>query len=38
MIAALTFVLVAGIVLGIYWVFVARPERLAESALQRRIG
>ena len=34
MIAALTFVLVAGIVLGIYWVFVARPERLAESALQ----
>jgi len=33
-----TFVLVAGIVLGAYWVFVVRPERAAESALRKRMG
>jgi len=38
MIAVLTFLLVAGIVLGMYWVFVLRPERLAESTLRGRIG
>jgi len=36
-IVALTFVLVAGIVLGMFWAFVLRPERLAESALRRRM-
>ena len=33
-----TFVLVAGIVLGIYWVFVVRPEQAAGSALRKRVG
>jgi len=36
-IAALTFVLVVGIVLGIYWAFVLRPEQAADSALRKRM-
>lgn len=36
--AALTFVLVASIVLGAYWIFVVRPEQAAESALRKRMG
>ena len=35
---ALTFVLVVGIVLGMYWVFVERPARATETALRRRLG
>jgi tight adherence protein B len=38
LIPALTFVLVLGIVLGIYWAFIARPERAAEAALRGRLG
>ena len=34
----LTFVLVLSIILGMYWMFVARPERATETALRRRIG
>jgi tight adherence protein B len=36
--AILVFALVAGIVLGMYWAFVVRPERQAESALQKRMA
>lgn len=36
--AGLTFILVVGIVLGAYWVFVVRPEQATESALRKRIG
>jgi len=36
--AVLTFVLVVGIVLGMYWTFIARPEQAAGSALRRRMG
>ena len=35
---ALTFVLVVGIVLGMYWVFIERPTRATETALRRRLG
>jgi tight adherence protein B len=35
--AAATFVLVFGIVMGIYWAFVERPEQAAESALRNRM-
>ena len=35
---ALMFVMVITIVLGMYWVFVERPERATESALRRRLG
>ena len=38
LIPALTFVLVLGIVLGMYWTFVARPERATEAALLKRLG
>jgi tight adherence protein B len=34
----LTFALVAFIVLGMYWAFVARPAQASESALRRRMG
>lgn len=34
----LTFALVFGIVIGAYWLFVARPEQTADSALRKRIG
>ena len=34
----LTFLLVVGIVLGMYWMFVERPERATEAALRRRLG
>lgn len=37
-IAVLTFVIVFGIVMGMYWAFVVRPERAAEAALRKRIG
>jgi len=36
--AAVTFVLVVGIVVGAYWAFVVRPEQAAESALRKRMG
>lgn len=36
-IVGLTFILVLGIVLGTYWVFIERPERAAESALLKRM-
>jgi tight adherence protein B len=35
--AAITFVLVFGIIVGIYWYWVARPEQSAESSLRRRV-
>ena len=35
---ALMFVMVLAIVLGMYWVFIERPERATESALRRRLG
>ncbi len=34
----LTFLLVLGIVLGMYWALVERPERAAEAALRKRLG
>jgi tight adherence protein B len=37
-IAALTFALVFGIVAGIFWVFILRPESAAESSLRKRVG
>jgi tight adherence protein B len=37
-IAALTFVLVVGIVLGMYWAFIERPALATEKALRRRLG
>jgi tight adherence protein B len=37
LIPGLTFLLVLGIVLGMYWVFVARPERATDAALRRRL-
>ncbi len=37
-IAALTFVLVVGIVFGMYWAFIERPDRATEQALRRRLG
>jgi tight adherence protein B len=36
-IVALTFVLVLAIVLGMYWLFVQRPEQSAEAAIRRRL-
>jgi tight adherence protein B len=36
-IVALTFVLCAVIVLGVYWMFVVRPEQAATRALRRRL-
>jgi tight adherence protein B len=38
LIPVLTFVLVLGIVLGVYWLFVARPERATEASLRRRLA
>jgi tight adherence protein B len=38
LIPALTFALVLGIVLGMYWLFVARPERATQTALRRRLA
>ena len=38
LIPALTFVLVLGIVLGMFWAFVDRPERATEVALRKRLG
>jgi tight adherence protein B len=38
LIPSLTFVLVLGIVLGMYWAFVDRPERATEVALRRRLA
>jgi tight adherence protein B len=35
--AATTFALVFGIIVGIYWYWVARPEQSAESSLRRRV-
>jgi tight adherence protein B len=35
---ALMFVMVLAIVLGMYWTFVERPERVTDSALRRRLG
>jgi tight adherence protein B len=37
LIAALTFVLVLGIVLGMYWAFVVRAEQATDSALRKRM-
>jgi tight adherence protein B len=37
LIVAFTFVLCASIILGIYWVFVVRPEEGAARALRRRL-
>ena len=37
LIPSLTFVLVLGIVLGMYWVFIARPEQATDAALRRRL-
>jgi tight adherence protein B len=37
LIAVLVFALAAGIVLGMYWAFVVRPERQAESAFRNRM-
>jgi tight adherence protein B len=36
--AAVTFVLVIVIVVGVYWTFIERPERAGEAALLRRLG
>lgn len=36
--ALFTFLLVIAIVLGMYWLFVERPERATEAALRRRLG
>jgi tight adherence protein B len=38
LVAALTFVLVLAIVLGMYWAFIERPTRATETALRRRLG
>ena len=38
LIPGLTFLLVAGIILGTYWAFVMRPEQATETALRRRLG
>jgi tight adherence protein B len=38
LIPGLTFALVLGIVLGMYWLFVARPEQATETALRRRLA
>ena len=38
LIAALMFVLVLGIVLGMYWAFVVRQDQAADSALRKRMG
>jgi tight adherence protein B len=38
LIVASTFVLCAGIILGIYWTFVVRPEDSATRALRRRLA
>ena len=38
LIPSLTFLLVLGIVLGMYWAFVERPERATDAALRRRLG
>jgi tight adherence protein B len=34
---ALTFVLVVGIVVGMYWFFIARPEQVTDAALRKRL-
>jgi tight adherence protein B len=33
----LTFVLVVGIVVGMYWLFIARPEQATDAALRKRL-
>ena len=38
LIPVLTFVLVLGIVLGAYWIFVARVERATDATLKRRLA
>ena len=38
LVPGLTFLLVLGIVFGMYWVLVERPERTTEVALRRRLG
>ncbi len=38
LIPALTFALVLGIVLGMYWLFIDRPERATETALRKRLA
>lgn len=38
LVPGLTFLLVLGIVFGMYWAFVERPERTSEVALRRRLG
>jgi tight adherence protein B len=37
-IPALTFILVFGIIMGMYWAFVVRPEQTAETTLRKRVG
>lgn len=37
LVPGLTFLLVLGIVYGMYWVFVERPERATEAALRHRL-
>ena len=37
LIPVLTFILVAGIVFGTFWVFILRPEQATESALRKRL-
>jgi tight adherence protein B len=37
LIVGLTFILCAGIILGIYWMFIVRPEDQAARALRRRL-
>ena len=37
LIVGFTFVLCAGIILGVYWTFVVRPEDKAARALRRRL-
>jgi tight adherence protein B len=36
-VVAITFILVLGIVLGAYWVFVVRPEQVSERAVRSRL-
>ena len=38
LIPGLTFALVLGIVLGTYWLFIARPEQATDAALRRRLA
>lgn len=37
LIPVLAFMLVLGIVLGMYWLFIVRPERATEAALRKRL-